>query len=78
MKMRQITRVMAELVPRVWGLCEQAARANINLTIDAEEVDRLELSLEVFEALAAKWRCITRSGPALGWPCRLPDALRWS
>jgi len=50
----QITRVMAELVPRVWGLCEQAAKANINLTIDAEEVDRLELSLEVFEALAAK------------------------
>ncbi|MDT8990761.1 L-glutamate gamma-semialdehyde dehydrogenase [Curvibacter sp. APW13] len=50
----QIERVMAELVPRVWGLCEQAAQANINLTIDAEEVDRLELSLEVFEALAAK------------------------
>ena len=49
----QQTRVMAELVPRVWGLCELAARANINLTIDAEEVDRLELSLEVFEALAA-------------------------
>ena len=50
----QMARVMAELVPRVWGLCEQAAKANINLTIDAEEVDRLELSLEVFEALAAK------------------------
>ena len=50
----QISRVMAELVPRVWGLCEQAARANINLTIDAEEVDRLELSLEVFDALAAQ------------------------
>ena len=50
----QIQRVMTELVPRVWGLCEQAARANINLTIDAEEVDRLELSLEVFEALLAK------------------------
>jgi RHH-type proline utilization regulon transcriptional repressor/proline dehydrogenase/delta 1-pyrroline-5-carboxylate dehydrogenase len=50
----QMVRVMAELVPRVWGLCEQAAKANINLTIDAEEVDRLELSLEVFEALAAK------------------------
>lgn len=50
----QMARVMAELVPRVWGLCEQAARANINLTIDAEEVDRLELSLEVFEALAAQ------------------------
>ncbi|MDB5744423.1 MAG: L-glutamate gamma-semialdehyde dehydrogenase [Polaromonas sp.] len=50
----QRERVMAELVPRVWALCELAARANINLTIDAEEVDRLELSLDVFEALAAK------------------------
>jgi RHH-type proline utilization regulon transcriptional repressor/proline dehydrogenase/delta 1-pyrroline-5-carboxylate dehydrogenase len=47
-------RVMAELVPRVWGLCEQAASANINLTIDAEEVDRLELSLVVFDALAGR------------------------
>jgi RHH-type proline utilization regulon transcriptional repressor/proline dehydrogenase/delta 1-pyrroline-5-carboxylate dehydrogenase len=47
-------RVMAELVPRVWGLCEQAARANINLTIDAEEVDRLELSLDVLEALVVQ------------------------
>jgi RHH-type transcriptional regulator, proline utilization regulon repressor / proline dehydrogenase / delta 1-pyrroline-5-carboxylate dehydrogenase len=50
----QHARVMAELVPRVWGLCELAARANISLTIDAEEVDRLELSLEVFEALAER------------------------
>jgi RHH-type proline utilization regulon transcriptional repressor/proline dehydrogenase/delta 1-pyrroline-5-carboxylate dehydrogenase len=50
----QHERVMAELVPRVWTLCAQAARANINLTIDAEEVDRLELSLDVFEALAAR------------------------
>ena len=50
----QRERVMRELVPRVWGLCELAAKANINLTIDAEEVDRLELSLDVFEALAAQ------------------------
>jgi RHH-type transcriptional regulator, proline utilization regulon repressor / proline dehydrogenase / delta 1-pyrroline-5-carboxylate dehydrogenase len=50
----QHARVMAELVPRVWGLCELAAKANINLTIDAEEVDRLELSLDVFEALVEK------------------------
>ena len=46
-------RVLAELVPRVWGLCQQAAAANINLTIDAEEVDRLELSLLVLDALMA-------------------------
>ena len=47
----QHDRVMRELVPRVWTLCEGAAAANLNLTIDAEEVDRLELSLDVFEAL---------------------------
>jgi len=47
----QRDRVLAELVPRVWQLCEMAANARINLTIDAEEVDRLELSLDVFEAL---------------------------
>ncbi len=50
----QQARVLTELVPRVWGLCELAAHANINLTIDAEEVDRLELSLDVLEALIEK------------------------
>ena len=50
----QRQRVLTELVPRVWGLCQQAAAANIPLTIDAEEVDRLELSLDVFEALLAR------------------------
>jgi RHH-type proline utilization regulon transcriptional repressor/proline dehydrogenase/delta 1-pyrroline-5-carboxylate dehydrogenase len=50
----QRERVLAELVPQVWRLCRRAAEANINLTIDAEEVDRLELSLEVFEALAVQ------------------------
>ena len=48
----QRTRVLALLVPRVEQLVELAARADINLTIDAEESDRLELSLEVFERLA--------------------------
>ncbi|WP_396269642.1 L-glutamate gamma-semialdehyde dehydrogenase [Ideonella sp.] len=56
----QRERVFAELLPRVWSLIEQAATANLNLTIDAEEVDRLELSLEVFEALAAR---ISRTYP---------------
>jgi RHH-type transcriptional regulator, proline utilization regulon repressor / proline dehydrogenase / delta 1-pyrroline-5-carboxylate dehydrogenase len=50
----QRERVLRELVPRVWLLCERAAAANINLTIDAEEVDRLELSLDVFDALATR------------------------
>jgi RHH-type transcriptional regulator, proline utilization regulon repressor / proline dehydrogenase / delta 1-pyrroline-5-carboxylate dehydrogenase len=47
----QRERVLEELVPRVLALCEQAASAHINLTIDAEETDRLELSLDVFEAI---------------------------
>ena len=50
----QRDRVFAELLPRVWQLVEKAAKANLNLTIDAEEVDRLELSLDVLEALAAR------------------------
>ncbi len=50
----QRERVMAELVPRVWALCQRAAAANINLTLDAEEVDRLELSLDVADALMAR------------------------
>ena len=50
----QRDRVFAELVPRAWQLVEAAAAANMNLTIDAEECDRLELSLDVFEALAER------------------------
>ena len=50
----QRERVFAELLPRVWTLIERAAVAQLNLTIDAEEVDRLELSLDVFEALAER------------------------
>ncbi|MDR7298721.1 RHH-type proline utilization regulon transcriptional repressor/proline dehydrogenase/delta 1-pyrroline-5-carboxylate dehydrogenase [Pelomonas aquatica] len=50
----QRERVFAELLPRVWELIELAANANINLTIDAEEVDRLELSLDVLDTLAAR------------------------
>ena len=50
----QRERVFAELLPRVWQLVDAAARADMNLTIDAEESDRLELSLDVFEALAAR------------------------
>ncbi|MGL5005523.1 MAG: L-glutamate gamma-semialdehyde dehydrogenase, partial [Casimicrobium sp.] len=47
-------RVMTELVPRVWALADLAGAAHLNLTIDAEEVDRLELSLDVFDAILKK------------------------
>ncbi len=49
----QRERVAAVLLPRVRALVDEAAAANLNLTIDAEESDRLELSLALFEQLAA-------------------------
>ncbi|WP_425599847.1 bifunctional proline dehydrogenase/L-glutamate gamma-semialdehyde dehydrogenase PutA [Luteimonas aestuarii] len=43
-------RVLAELAPRLNQLARQAKDYHIGLTIDAEESDRLELSLDVIEA----------------------------
>ncbi|HEV3499907.1 MAG TPA: bifunctional proline dehydrogenase/L-glutamate gamma-semialdehyde dehydrogenase PutA [Bradyrhizobium sp.] len=40
-------RVMTELVPRLIDLARRAKSYDLNLTVDAEEADRLELSLEV-------------------------------
>jgi RHH-type transcriptional regulator, proline utilization regulon repressor / proline dehydrogenase / delta 1-pyrroline-5-carboxylate dehydrogenase len=42
-------RVMTELVPRLIALAGQAKTYNLNFTVDAEEADRLELSLDVIE-----------------------------
>jgi RHH-type proline utilization regulon transcriptional repressor/proline dehydrogenase/delta 1-pyrroline-5-carboxylate dehydrogenase len=47
----QRRRVLAELTPRVCALAEQARTAGIALTIDAEESERLEISLEIIAAL---------------------------
>lgn len=44
-------RVMAELVPRVRALAGLAKAAGLGFNIDAEEADRLALSLEVIEAV---------------------------
>jgi RHH-type proline utilization regulon transcriptional repressor/proline dehydrogenase/delta 1-pyrroline-5-carboxylate dehydrogenase len=45
-------RAMAELLPRLKELMAAAKRRDIGLTVDAEEADRLELSLDLLEALA--------------------------
>jgi RHH-type proline utilization regulon transcriptional repressor/proline dehydrogenase/delta 1-pyrroline-5-carboxylate dehydrogenase len=44
-------RVMAELVPRLIELARQAKAYDLNFTVDAEEADRLELSLDVIVAV---------------------------
>ncbi len=46
-------RVMRDLVPLVVTLARQAKSFDLNLTIDAEEADRLELSLDVIGATLA-------------------------
>jgi RHH-type proline utilization regulon transcriptional repressor/proline dehydrogenase/delta 1-pyrroline-5-carboxylate dehydrogenase len=45
----QVDRVLQELTPRVLELALHAKAQDIAMTIDAEEADRLELSLQVFE-----------------------------
>jgi RHH-type proline utilization regulon transcriptional repressor/proline dehydrogenase/delta 1-pyrroline-5-carboxylate dehydrogenase len=44
-------RVMAELLPRMVALAEEARAANLGLTIDAEEAERLDLQLDVLEVM---------------------------
>lgn len=46
-------RVLAELTPKVIELARQAKRYDLNFTVDAEEADRLELSLDVIDAVVA-------------------------
>ncbi|HRZ60394.1 MAG TPA: trifunctional transcriptional regulator/proline dehydrogenase/L-glutamate gamma-semialdehyde dehydrogenase [Rubrivivax sp.] len=47
----QHERVMAELYPRLLALSQLARRYDIGLNIDAEEADRLEISLDLLERL---------------------------
>ncbi|MBS0361812.1 MAG: bifunctional proline dehydrogenase/L-glutamate gamma-semialdehyde dehydrogenase PutA, partial [Proteobacteria bacterium] len=51
---REPDRVWGELYPRTKRLAVLAAEANINLTLDAEEADRLAISLELLERLASE------------------------
>ena len=57
----KLERVIAELYPRLFQLAQLAQRYDIGLNIDAEESERLALSLELFERLCfepalAGWR----------------------
>jgi len=46
-------RIQAELVPRLAELCRMAKAVNIGLTVDAEEADRLEPTLDVVGRMLA-------------------------
>ncbi len=76
----QSAHVSAQLGPRMLGLARGAARAGIGFTIDAEEADRLDLSLDLIETLARDSR--TRSWDGLGlavqaYGRRAPMVLEW-
>ncbi len=73
-------RVLAELVPRVRALAALARSAGLGFNVDAEEADRLTLSLDVIEAVLgdpslAGWDGFgvvvqaygRRAGPVLDW-----------
>ncbi|MBI3772621.1 MAG: bifunctional proline dehydrogenase/L-glutamate gamma-semialdehyde dehydrogenase PutA [Gammaproteobacteria bacterium] len=73
-------RVMRELVPVLLEIAQAGKAAGINLTIDAEEAERLELSLDIFE-------CVLRDSSLKDWDGlglavqayqkRAPDVIAW-
>jgi RHH-type transcriptional regulator, proline utilization regulon repressor / proline dehydrogenase / delta 1-pyrroline-5-carboxylate dehydrogenase len=76
----QMGRVMEELLPRVRRLALQAKSHDIGLNIDAEEADRLEISLDLIEALAldpqlAGWNGLGVVVQAYGKRC--PFVIDW-
>jgi RHH-type proline utilization regulon transcriptional repressor/proline dehydrogenase/delta 1-pyrroline-5-carboxylate dehydrogenase len=48
----QRDRVMSEMLPRILTLAKAAKAYNLGFSIDAEEARRLDISLDIFEALA--------------------------
>ncbi len=76
----QADRVMAELLPRVRQLAILAKSYDIGLNIDAEEMDRLELSLDLLQSLAtdaalAGWEGLGFVIQAYGKRC--PFVIDW-
>jgi len=47
-------RVMDELYPKLLHLCTMASQSNINLCLDAEEADRLVISLKLLDRLCSE------------------------
>ena len=81
-------RVLAELVPNLLELVQLAKRHQLNFTVDAEEADRLELSLDVIaatlrDASLAGWDGFglavqayqKRAGPLIDWISDVAESL---
>ena len=59
-ELAQRERVIRELTPKLQALAERAAKHGMGMTVDAEEADRLDLSLDLIEA-------VYRSPSLKGW-----------
>jgi RHH-type proline utilization regulon transcriptional repressor/proline dehydrogenase/delta 1-pyrroline-5-carboxylate dehydrogenase len=76
----QRDRVMRELLPRLVALAAAARRHGVGVTIDAEEADRLDLMLDVVEALGGDAALKDWDGLGLAvqaYQKRAPAALDW-
>ncbi len=73
-------RVLTELTPRLVQLVAEARTARVALTVDAEEAERLELSLELIDRVLQSSASAGWSGFGLAvqaYQKRTPDVLRW-
>src|SRR5262249_62391671 len=73
-------RVLAGLCPRVTELARQAKAHDLNFTIDAEEADRLELSLDVIAEVLPDRALAGWDGFGLAvqaYQKRAPDVIDW-
>jgi len=88
-ELAQAPRVLGELVPTLTSLAALAKRAGIGFTVDAEEADRLELSLEIVARLRRDpafggWMGLglavqayqKRAGPVVDWLVTLARSTR--
>ncbi|MFQ6007306.1 MAG: proline dehydrogenase family protein, partial [Woeseia sp.] len=76
----QHARLVKELVPRVAELTLQASKGGIALTIDAEEADRLEISLDIFDRIYRDKRLADYEGLGLAvqaYQRRAADVLKF-
>ncbi|TNC79512.1 MAG: bifunctional proline dehydrogenase/L-glutamate gamma-semialdehyde dehydrogenase [Oleiphilus sp.] len=77
---RQWQRVTTELVERCLALALMAKEANMGLNIDAEEMDRLDLSLDVIEAVLRDERLAGWDGFGVvvqAYSKRAPRVIDW-
>ena len=77
---RQAARVHAEMYPRLLKLCELAQRHDVPLCLDAEEADRLILSLELTERLCEAPSLAGWNGLGLavqGYGKRAGQVIQW-